>query len=184
MRFIDYENFVPVAGRSISDVLPQFPHLIDAAVGCRIDLDDVHARTGRDLTAAGTDSTRLCGRTVYAVQTPCDNARHCRLPCATLTGEYVAMGDTALCDRIAQGRADVLLTDQLRELRWPVFPGDDLVHGSALIVLATGRWEYARPRVIRGTRAKPLPLLPSGPGGVCSRPLHGAQGLTNYEFST
>src|ERR1700730_1667600 len=38
--------------------------------------------------------------------------------------------------------------------------------------------EYARPRVIRGTRAKPLPLLPSGPGGVHSRPLHEARSLT------
>src|ERR1035438_7844043 len=39
----------------------------------------------------------------------------------------------------------------------------------------------ARPRVIRGTRTTPLPLLPSGPGGVCSRPLHGARDLTsNY----
>src|SRR5579863_2789505 len=38
--------------------------------------------------------------------------------------------------------------------------------------------KYARPRVIRGTRVKPLPLLPSGPGGVCSRPLHEARSLT------
>src|SRR5580698_375743 len=38
---------------------------------------------------------------------------------------------------------------------------------------------YARPRVIRGTRVKPLPLLPSGPGGVRSRPLHEARSLTN-----
>src|ERR1700744_5612700 len=37
----------------------------------------------------------------------------------------------------------------------------------------------ARPRVIRGTRTAPLPLLPSGPGGVCSRPLHGARDLTS-----
>src|SRR5271157_5708289 len=37
----------------------------------------------------------------------------------------------------------------------------------------------ARPRVIRGTRTTPLPLLPSGPGGVCSRPLHGARDLTS-----
>src|SRR5579872_4569942 len=37
----------------------------------------------------------------------------------------------------------------------------------------------ARPRVIRGTRAAPLPLLPSGPGGVCGRPLHGARDLTS-----
>src|SRR5947209_10697000 len=36
----------------------------------------------------------------------------------------------------------------------------------------------ARPRVIRGTRAKSLPLLPSGPGGVYDRPLHEARGLT------
>ena len=43
--------------------------------------------------------------------------------------------------------------------------------------------ENARPRVIRGTRAKPLPLLPSGPGGVCGRPLHGARGLTKHDFS-
>src|SRR5881392_3531690 len=37
---------------------------------------------------------------------------------------------------------------------------------------------HARPRVIRGTRVKPLPLLPSGPGGVRSRPLHEARSLT------
>src|SRR5579859_1952154 len=47
------------------------------------------------------------------------------------------------------------------------------------------RWVFrarrrtARPRVIRGTRTAPLPLLPSGPGGVCGRPLHGARDLTN-----
>src|ERR1700745_499837 len=40
--------------------------------------------------------------------------------------------------------------------------------------------DYARPRVIRGTQVKPLPLLPSGPGGVCSRPLHEARSLTSY----
>src|SRR6185369_155500 len=39
--------------------------------------------------------------------------------------------------------------------------------------------QNARPRVIRGTHAKPLPLLTSGPGGVCSRTLHGARDLTN-----
>src|SRR6516165_18218 len=42
---------------------------------------------------------------------------------------------------------------------------------------------YARPRVIRGTQVKPLPLLPSGPGGVRSRPLHEARSLTTYHAS-
>src|ERR1017187_542139 len=45
-------------------------------------------------------------------------------------------------------------------------------------------WAYARPRVIRGTRTAPLPLLPSGPGGVCGRPLHGARDLTSIYRST
>src|SRR5580693_1809913 len=42
---------------------------------------------------------------------------------------------------------------------------------------------YARPRVIRGTRIKPLPLLPSGPGGVHSHPLHEARSLTTSHAS-
>src|SRR5947209_19889400 len=42
---------------------------------------------------------------------------------------------------------------------------------------------FARPRVIRGTRAKPLPLLPSGPGGVYNRPLHEARSLTTHKFT-
>jgi len=43
---------------------------------------------------------------------------------------------------------------------------------------------YARPRVIRGTRTKPLPLLPSGSGGVHSRPLHEARSLTTNHANT
>src|SRR6267143_5403373 len=41
-----------------------------------------------------------------------------------------------------------------------------------------GGTQKARLRVIRGTQGKPLPLLPSGPGGVCSLLLHGARNLT------
>jgi len=43
---------------------------------------------------------------------------------------------------------------------------------------------YARPRVIRGTQAKPLPLLPSGSGGVHSRSLHEARSLTTTHATT
>src|SRR6266851_2421443 len=45
-------------------------------------------------------------------------------------------------------------------------------------------FDYARPRVIRGTQVKPLPLLPSGPGGVRSRPLHEARSLTTSYASS
>jgi hypothetical protein len=40
-----------------------------------------------------------------------------------------------------------------------------------------------RMRAIRGTRTKPLPLLPSGPGGVHSHPLHEAWSLTTSTAS-
>src|ERR1017187_7705676 len=43
--------------------------------------------------------------------------------------------------------------------------------------------QIARPRVIRGTRTALLPFLRSGPGVVCSRPLHGARDLTSIHRS-
>ena len=38
--------------------------------------------------------------------------------------------------------------------------------------------KFNRPRVIRGTQESPLPLLPSGSGGVRSYPLHEARSLS------
>ena len=38
--------------------------------------------------------------------------------------------------------------------------------------------KFIRPRVIRGTQESPLPLLPSGSGGVRSYPLHEARSLS------
>ena len=94
-------------------------------------------------------------------------------PGSALAGKDITMSDALLRNGVLERGADMLLADQLRKGLRPVFPGDNLVH--------EGRWPgvYARPRVIRGTRAKPLPLLPSGPGGVHSRPLHEARSLTN-----
>src|SRR5579862_3766135 len=82
------------------------------------------------------------------------------------------MRDAPLRNRVFERGLDVFLADQLGERLRPVLAGDDLVHGRREKV------QYARPRVIRGTRVKPLPLLPSGPGGVRSRPLHEARSLT------
>ena len=40
--------------------------------------------------------------------------------------------------------------------------------------------KFNRPRVIRGTQESPLPLLPSGSGGVRSYPLHEARSLSTH----
>ena len=91
------------------------------------------------------------------------------LPGAALAGKYVSVRDAVLRDRVFQRGLDVFLADQLGKSLGPVLAGDDLVHAER---------GYARPRVIRGTQVEPLPLLPSGPGGVRGRPLHEARSLT------
>src|SRR5262249_43762979 len=91
-----------------------------------------------------------------------------------LAGKDVAVSDAALGDGIFECGFDVLLADEFRKRLRAVFAGYDLIHLGGL----------ARPRVIRGTRVKPLPLLPSGPGGVRSRPLHEARSLTFYRIKS
>ena len=53
VRFVDDENLVAVARRPVADVLAQLAHLVDAAIGGRVDLDHVDAAAGGDLLAAG-----------------------------------------------------------------------------------------------------------------------------------
>ena len=73
---------------------------------------------------------------------------------AALARKNIAMRDPVLRDRVLNGGFDVFLADELAERLRPVLAGDYLIHG--------GKGDaYARPRVIRGTRVKPLPLLPS-----------------------
>ena len=130
-----------------------------------------------DFQAAGAHAAGRGGGTLDAVQAARQDARDRGFARAALAGKDVAVRDALLRDGVLERGADVLLADQFRKRLRPVFPGDDLVHGGMELA------EYARPRVIRGTRVKPLPLLPSGPGGVHSRPLHEARSLTTSHAS-
>src|SRR5260370_13581642 len=80
---------------------------------------------------------------------------------------------------------EIAFSSVVRTCSWPISSANDC--GRYFLAMT---WymkgvsgDYARPRVIRGTRAKPLPLLPSGPGGVHSRTLHEARSLTTYHAS-
>src|ERR1039458_6671303 len=126
------------------------------------------APAGRDFLAARAHAAGLVRGAVHAVQAARQDARHGGLAGSALAREYVAVRDAVLRDGVFERGLDVLLIHHVGERLGPVFPGDDLVHG----------WANARPRVIRGTQVKPLPLLPSGPGGVCGRLSHGARDLT------
>ncbi len=177
VRFVDDEDLVAVARRPVADVLAQLAHFVDAAIGGRVDLDHVHASCRRRFR--GNWRTRRRASRVgplIAVQAARQNARDGGFAGAALARKNVAVRDALLRDGVFERGLDVFLADQLRKRLRPVFPGDDLIHGRI-------ERRYARPRVIRGTRVKPLPLLPSGPGGVCSRPLHEARSLTTSNAS-
>jgi hypothetical protein len=162
------KTLVPVARRLIAHVLAQLAHFVDAAIGGGVDFDHVHGAPGRDFLAARADPAGHIRGAVHAVEAAGQDARHGGLAGSALPREDVAVRDAILRDGVLERGLDVLLIHHVGERLGPVFPGDDLVHG----------WANARPRVIRGTQVKPLPLLPSGPGGVCSRLSHGARDLT------
>ena len=127
-----------------------------------------------DLAATGAHAAGRGRGSLDAVQAARQDARDGGFAGAALARKDVAVGDALLRDGVLERGLDVLLVDHVLERLRAVFAGDDLVHG-------VGR--TARPRVIRGTRTAPLPLLPSGPGGVCGRPLHGARDLTSIHRS-
>jgi hypothetical protein len=85
-------------------------------------------------------------------------------------------------DRVRQRPRDVLLPDNLAERLRPVLPRDNLVaHGMCCSrdqPLAAMRGTSGTPR---HTKTDPLPLLPSGPGGVRGESLHRARSSTHRQ---
>jgi hypothetical protein len=135
------------------------------------------------------------------IQAAGKNAGYGGLPGSALTGKDVPVRDAIAFDGVRKSSLNRLLADQFRESLGPILPGDDLIHVASRSVKSPkavpsrlrlgftappgnrSREVFARPRVIRGTRAKSLPLLPSGPSGVHNRPLHEARSLTTTNVS-
>jgi len=193
---VDDEDFVFVACRPVTNVLPNLAHLVNAAIRSCVDFDDIDGRSGADLYAAGANASRRRCRPLDTVQTARENPGDRRLARSPLSGKNVAVGEAVAFDRIRESFLDMLLSDQLGKILGTILSGDDLIHERDRVRTGAGtcrllslscnrlRRYFARPRVIRGTQAKPLPLLPSEPGGVCSRPLHEARSLTIHYVIT
>ena len=66
VRFVDDEDLVAVARRLVAHVLAQLAHFVDAAIGGRVDFDDVDRAAGGDFEATRADAAgrgrwvRLC----------------------------------------------------------------------------------------------------------------------------
>src|SRR5581483_2953440 len=101
-------------------------------------------------------AARRDGRTLRAVQAPSQDARDGRLTRPAMSREDVAVRNSPLRDGVLERSLDVFLVDHVGKRLRPVFTRDDLIHGGMLRRAGSN----ARPRVIRGTRTAPLPLLP------------------------
>ena len=129
MRFVDDEDFIAIARRPVAHVFAQLAHFIDAAIRCRIDLDDIGRIAARDFQATGAHPAGRRRRTIDAIQAASQNAGDRGFTGPALARKDVAMRDALLRDGVFKRSANVLLADQLRKRLRPVFPGDDLVHG-------------------------------------------------------
>src|SRR5438067_2122228 len=109
MRLVDDEYLVAVARGPVPDIFPQLAHFIDAAIGRRVDLDNVRGAARGDLHAARTDPARPIRRPIDAVQAARQNAGDGCLPGPALAGENVAVRDPVLRDGVLERRLDVLL---------------------------------------------------------------------------
>src|SRR5581483_82452 len=130
VRFVDDEDLVAVAGGLVANVFAQLAHLVDAAVGGGVDLDDVGGVAAGDLAAAGAFAARRRSRAVDAVQAAGEDAGDGRFAGAALAGEDVPMRDAVLRDGVLERGLDVLLVDHVAKRLGPIFAGDYLVHGA------------------------------------------------------
>ena len=132
MRFVDDENLEAVLCRPVADALAQFTHLVDAAIGRRVDFDDVHRTAVANFNASAAGKAWLRSWAGLAIQAARQNAGDSGFAGATLAGKDVAMRNALLCDGVGERAAHVFLPHQFRETGWAIFSGDDLVHRSGV----------------------------------------------------
>src|SRR5262245_26505464 len=155
MDFVDDVDLVAAARRRVLDVLPDGPHVVDLAIRCRVDFDDVHERPGLGLHAHRARAARLGARPFRTQQRLGEQARGRRLADAPRPGEEVGVGNAAGDERVLQRPRDrVLADDRLERLRPPLSCEHLITHQRYL----TGRLRDAEPRVPI-TRAKPGPPI-------------------------
>ena len=125
--------------RREGDLVAQVAHVVDAAVGGGVHLDDVQRRAVGDGDAVAADAARRGGGAVPgavgadAVERLGEDARGARLPGAARPGEDVGVGDLVGLDRVAQGARDVVLSDELGEGLGAVLSVQRTLHGMASV---------------------------------------------------
>ena len=120
MHFVDDVDFIMSRRRRKLHGFAQIADLVDAAVGCRVNLEHIHRRTVADAAAGVTDTAWRERRALGAVQRACENLCRACLPCTARARKEVGVARLPRRHRTCKRAADVLLPHEIRErLRTP-----------------------------------------------------------------
>ena len=102
VRFVEDDDLVCAAGGRVADHVAQFANLVDAAIGGRVDFNDVERIAGGDFLAGVAFIAGICGGTVNAVQSFGEDARGGGFSNAARAGKNVGVRDAIVADGIRQ----------------------------------------------------------------------------------
>jgi hypothetical protein len=129
VSFVENEDLKAVAGWAIAGGLAQLTDLLDAAIGGRVDLNDIYRVSGPDLGARLAYPARLrhCMVRRAAIQSHSQDASYGGLADTPMATEYIAVCGPPLLDSILKGLGDMFLPNDLGKRLRPVFAGQNLV---------------------------------------------------------
>src|SRR5262245_35159249 len=110
MDLVDHEHLVAIPGGANGEVADDdFADVVDAGVGCRVDLEHIEIAPLGNLDAGLALTTRIRSRAVHAVQRTRQNPSGRGLADASRAGKDKRLCETAAAERVAKRRGDVLL---------------------------------------------------------------------------
>ncbi|OPZ23275.1 MAG: hypothetical protein BWZ03_00573 [bacterium ADurb.BinA186] len=130
MNFIDDVNLELCFGRRELNIFPKLADLVDASIGCGIDLNHIYRFAGKNIAARFTLIAWLRIKFAallfridnhLAIRNLGDQAGSCRLAGTPRAGEKICMSDLAVLNRLKQGIANMILSNKIAEFLWPVF---------------------------------------------------------------
>ena len=130
--FIDDVNLVATAGGQVAQLFAQFSYLVDAAIGCTVDLDNIQVGTLNDFAAGLAGVAGLNGGALFAVERLGQQAGHGGLADAPGAREQVGVGHAAELNRVFEGTGNVLLFNNVVKGLGPPFSRRNLVPHTGL----------------------------------------------------
>ncbi len=135
MGFVEDHHFAARRRRRVTHHLAQFANLVDAAVGGRVNLDDIERSSRGDLLAGIANAARLRRRPVHAIQRLGQDPGRRGFSHAARAGKNVRMRHAVVANRVLQRFRDVRLSDEIRKrLRAPLACDDLVAHEKFLVV--------------------------------------------------